>query len=129
MTALMKFFSIEQFDGGAFVTPLETVHSFTDVEVRSEWEQVLQNTDEANAHKIAVDLGKLSFFGSAMLEWIVLLGRHVKDQGGKLVLCCPEAPTLEVLKIVTPCVLRPAMRMSLTGHLISCPPSVTSMMW
>lgn len=94
-----RFFSIEEFEGGAFVTPLETVRSFSDEEVRGEWDDVLVILDDSSSHKIAVDLGRLSFFGSAMLEWIVLLGRHVRSKGGDMVLCNPEAATLDVLKI------------------------------
>lgn len=99
MTDRTKFFLIEEFEGGAFVSPLETVRSFADEQVRGEWNKVLGILDNASAHKIAVDLGKLSFFGSAMLEWIVLVGKHVKEAGGTMVLCNAEEPTLEVLKI------------------------------
>src|SRR5262249_13501486 len=35
----------------------------------------------------------------------------------------------EVLKIVTPCTLRPILRISCTGQRISCLPSVTSIIW
>ncbi len=94
-----KFFSIEEFEGGAFVSPLQTVRSFADEQVRGEWEKLLEILTEADAKKIAVDLSQLSFFGSTMLEWIVLLGKHVKAHGGHLVICCANGPTLEVLKI------------------------------
>jgi anti-anti-sigma factor len=94
-----KFFSIEEFDGGAFVSPLESVRSFSDEMVRGEWEQVLSLLDAANAKQIAIDLGQLSFFGSTMLEWIVLVGKYVKDANGHVVLCNGSAMTIEVLEI------------------------------
>ena len=94
-----KFFSIEEFDGGTFVSPLESVRSFSDEMVRGEWEQVLSMLDEANVNKIAIDLGQLSFFGSTMLEWIVLVGKHVHSADGHIVLCNGEPLTIEVLKI------------------------------
>ncbi len=94
-----KFFSIEEFDGGAYVSPLESVRSFSDEMVRGEWEQVLSMLDEANVNKIAIDLGQLSFFGSTMLEWIVLVGKHVHSADGHIVLCNGEPLTIEVLKI------------------------------
>ena len=94
-----KFFSIEEFDGGTYVSPLESVRSFSDEMVRGEWEQVLSMLDEANVNKIAIDLGQLSFFGSTMLEWIVLVGKHVHSADGHIVLCNGEPQTIEVLKI------------------------------
>ncbi len=45
---------------------------------------------------------------------------------------CSTETTLSsasVLKMRTPCVLRPAMRTSSTGQRMSWPPSVTSMIW
>lgn len=94
-----KFFSVEEFEGGAFVTPLETVRDFADEEVRGEWTSLLGILTAGNITRIAVDLSSLSFFGSTMLEWIVLLNKHVKACGGRVVLCEAQGATLEVLKI------------------------------
>lgn len=95
----LKFFAIETVEVGAVISPLETVHDFADEEVRNEWDELMQAIDDAGAKNLILDLSRLSFFGSTMLEWIILLGKRVKANEGRMAICNAAPRTLEVLQI------------------------------
>ena len=80
-------------------SPLESVKSFADEEVRNEWGELISLIESAHAKNLILDLGRLSFFGSTMLEWIVVLGKKVREQQGAMIICNCRPATLEVLHI------------------------------
>ena len=96
---LTKFFQLDEQDQAAVISPLESVKSFADEDVRNEWGELIDLIETAHAKNLILDLGRLSFFGSTMLEWIVVLGKKVREQQGKMVICNCRPATLEVLHI------------------------------
>ena len=66
---------------------------------RHEWDALLHQLDAANAKHAIIDLGALDYFGSIMLELLVVLWKRVSSSGGKLALCDLRPEIKEVFAI------------------------------
>ncbi len=75
------------------------VSSLADQNVLNELEGIRNLRREIGCHKLIIDLGEASFFGSSMLELIRILWNDVSSCGGKLVLCNPSPVGREVLAV------------------------------
>jgi len=91
-------FSVEQHDDVLVVIPMEDAGSLIDRQIRQEWEQILADSEEPVA-RIVLDLKKMHYFGSVMLEWMISVWRHVQQHKGAFAACNASTVGGEILKI------------------------------
>jgi len=77
-----------------WITP-RAIH--TDLEATPEGVALRKELEQAASPRLIVDLSHLSFFGSTVLEFLVLLWRRVGRKQGRLVIFKPSAIGREVL--------------------------------
>jgi anti-anti-sigma factor len=79
------------------ITPLVTFATFDEPEMAREWTLVQEQLDDPETKHVVIDLGRIPYFGSTVLEWMTLLWKRIKAKGGRLALCSPSAIGREVL--------------------------------
>lgn len=93
-----RFFLVEM-DGEAIVfTAQTTMGSLVEDDVREEWDALLQEMEIRGAKHAVIDLGALDYFGSIMLELMVVLWKRVSAKRGRLALCNVSAVGKEILQ-------------------------------
>lgn len=83
----IKFFHVEPQGPTLVFTAASNMGSLVEDDVRSEWEALLREFDVHNARHAVMDLGALDYFGSIMLELMVVLWKRVSAKHGKMVIC------------------------------------------
>jgi anti-anti-sigma factor len=92
-----KFFTVEQ-DGDAVIfSAIGALGTLVEDAAREEWDALLAQIDDAQAKHAVIDLGALDYFGSIMLELLVVLWKRVSAHGGKLALCNVSVVGKEIL--------------------------------
>ena len=93
-----KFFTVEQ-DGDAVIFSAIGTALSTLIEdaARAEWDALLVQIDDTGARHAVIDLAALDYFGSIMLELLVVLWKRVQADGGKLALCNVSVVGKEIL--------------------------------
>jgi anti-anti-sigma factor len=93
-----KYFRVEQ-DGDTLVfSAIDSIGGLVEDEARVEWDALLEQLSEQGSKHAIMDLGALDYFGSIVLELIVVLWKRVSAQGGRLAVCNVSAVGLEILK-------------------------------
>lgn len=92
-----KYFTVEQ-DGDAVIfSAIGALGTLVEDAAREEWDALLTQIDAAEAKHAVIDLGALDYFGSIMLELLVVLWKRVNTRGGKLALCNVSPVGKEIL--------------------------------
>jgi anti-anti-sigma factor len=81
---------MEQEGNVLIVSPL---FSFThsEAELYSEWAALERKLHAEGVQHVTIDLGEIPYFGSTVLEWMVLIWKRIRARGGRLVICnCSE---------------------------------------
>ncbi|MCA9142214.1 MAG: STAS domain-containing protein [Planctomycetaceae bacterium] len=92
-----KYFTVEQADDTVIFAAIGSIGGLVEDAARTEWDALLNQVDAANATHAIIDLGALDYFGSIMLELLVVLWKRVSAKGGKLALCKVSPVGLEIL--------------------------------
>ncbi|MGE0756043.1 MAG: STAS domain-containing protein [Pirellulaceae bacterium] len=82
-----KFFRVESIGETLVFTATNSLGSLVEDDVREEWEALLNEFDVHQARNAVMDLGALDYFGSIMLELMVILWKRVSAKRGKMVVC------------------------------------------
>lgn len=82
-----KFFRVEQVGSTLVFSAVGNLGSLVEEEVREEWDALLKQLDTFNCRNAVIDLGALDYFGSIMLELLVVLWKRVSSRKGKLAIC------------------------------------------
>lgn len=86
-------------DGIFHVVPLVAFTSFAEPVLAEEWKSLQAEFDSKSPLRVVVDLSALPYFGSTVLEWILLIWRRVRESAGALVLLNPSPVGREVLEV------------------------------
>lgn len=83
------------------VTPLRNVGSLAEVEVLEDWERVLGRLDSSGEplSHVVVDFGQIEYFGSAMIEALLILWKRINARRGRLAVCRCNQVCGEVLRL------------------------------
>lgn len=92
-----KYFTVEQADGIVIFSARGAIGGLVEEAVRAEWDALLNQVDATDAKHAIIDLGALDYFGSIMLELLVVLWKRVSAKGGKLAICNVSPVGLEIL--------------------------------
>ena len=93
-----KFFRVEQQGDTLIFSAVGNMGSLVEDDVREEWDRLLKQLDDHNAKNAVIDLGALDYFGSIMLELLVVLWKRVSSRRGKLAICRVSEVGKEILQ-------------------------------
>lgn len=93
-----KYFTVECADDIVIFSAIGSIGGLVEDAARTEWDALLNQVDAADAKHAIIDLGALDYFGSIMLELLVVLWKRVGAKGGKLALCNVSPVGLEILQ-------------------------------
>ncbi len=82
---------LEQDGNVLIVSPLFTFGSFAEADLHAEWVAIERRLRDPSIVHVTMDLGEIPYFGSTMLEWMVLIWKHIRARNGRLAICnCSE---------------------------------------
>lgn len=93
-----EFFTVEHSNDVLIISPLDSIGSLEGEAVRDDWVNVLAELESTGVERAVIDLTALDYFGSIMLELIVVLWKRLSGRAGKLALCNVSPVGLEILK-------------------------------
>lgn len=81
------------------VQPRGTVSSLVREDDPPHWDELAGQLNEGRLRSVVVDFGDVPYFGARMLEALRVLGHHVQNVGGEMVLCNVSDMAREVLRV------------------------------
>lgn len=93
-----RFFRVEQKGDTLIFSAVGSMGSLVEDDVREEWDLLLKQLDQYQAKNAIIDLGALDYFGSIMLELLVVLWKRVSSRHGKLAICRVSEVGKEILQ-------------------------------
>lgn len=78
---------LEQAGNVLIVSPLFTFGAFTEADLHAEWAAIERQLRDPAVQHATIDLGEIPYFGSTVLEWMVLIWKRVEPRGGRLAIC------------------------------------------
>lgn len=93
-----KFFRVEPNGETLVFAAIGNMGSLVEDDVRDEWDALLKELEIHNARNAVIDLGPLDYFGSIMLELMVVLWKRVSAKNGKLAICNVSPVGQEILQ-------------------------------
>lgn len=94
-----RFFSVAVERKALVVTPLQNISSLADAEVSSQWGDILSQLEQSGAKHVVFDFEKLSYFGSSMLEAMLVLWKRIHPDDGKMAICNTADSAREILQL------------------------------
>ena len=95
-----KLFSTYCRDEALVVAPMEPIGSLSASDVRKEAEGLMAEVHAEGVTKVVFDMGRAEYFGSQMIELMILVWRYLSPAHGSLVLCRLSPAAREMLQIV-----------------------------
>lgn len=92
-----KYFTVEQDGNSVIFTAIGSLGTLIEDAAREEWDALVDEIEDSQASHAVIDLNALDYFGSIMLELLVVLWKRVSAKGGKLALCNVSAIGKEIL--------------------------------
>jgi anti-anti-sigma factor len=93
-----KFFRVDQHGDTLIFSAVGSMGSLVEDDVREEWDLLLKQLEVHKAKNVIIDLGALDYFGSIMLELLVVLWKRVSSRHGKLAICRVSEVGKEILQ-------------------------------
>jgi anti-anti-sigma regulatory factor len=97
--AVPKTFDFERIGNTLVVTPLENVGSLAGTGLQSEMEALLAQLQDGQVRSVLVDLQRLAYFGTNMLEAMHVIWRPIRAKGGRMFLCNVSDVGREILRV------------------------------
>ncbi|HUT10004.1 MAG TPA: STAS domain-containing protein [Thermoguttaceae bacterium] len=97
--SILKTFHTESEDETLIVMPQGSVSSLAGDEVSSELDELLERLERPGPNNVVVDFEKVSYFGTVMLGAMHAIWKHVREEGGKMVLCNVSDMGREILRV------------------------------
>lgn len=94
-----RFIIVENEGDVLIVSPVRELGSFAEDEVRDEWDKLLNYIADTQTQRVILDLSHLGYFGSTMLEMMVVLWKRLSAKQGRFAICCVSPVGREILHI------------------------------
>ena len=94
-----KTFDTESVGKTLVVRPLDCVGSLAGASLKAEMEGLLEQLRESGLRSVVIDLHRLPYFGTNLLEAMHMIWRPVRAQGGKMFLCNVSDVGREILRV------------------------------
>jgi len=95
----LPVFQTERAGDALVVVPQQDLGGLDALKIRPEVESLLGRLQGPEASGVVVDLQRVAWFGTSMLEVIHVLWRRVHPRGGKVALCNVSPVGREVLRV------------------------------
>jgi len=96
----MKLFTTCRHGDALVVAANAAIGSLSSTDVRGEADCLMAQMHESGLKKLVFDLERADYFGSQMIELMIIAWRYVSPAHGALALCHVSAAGREVLRIV-----------------------------
>lgn len=93
-----RSFATEVKNKTLIVTPLRDLGGFAGDELREEYDQVIDEARADGIDHLLLDLSLAGYFGSNVLEFMVVLWKRVREKGGNVAFCNVSTVAGEILK-------------------------------
>jgi anti-sigma B factor antagonist len=93
------FLTVKEVDGVAVITFQESASMIEGDKVDGVARELFALLDEKKYKKVLLNLYNAGYMSSAMLAQLVRLKSKMKDQKGKLRLCCLRPPVMDAFKV------------------------------
>ncbi|MEO8497890.1 MAG: STAS domain-containing protein [Planctomycetota bacterium] len=94
-----KYFTVECADDLLIISLVGSIGALEEAVIRDDWDEVLALSETAEIRHAIIDLGKLEYFGSIVLELLVGLWKRISNKQGKLAICNASPLGREVLHV------------------------------
>lgn len=78
---------MEQQGNVLIISPLFAVGAFSEADLHAEWAAIERQLRNPAIEHVTIDLGEIPYFGSTVLEWMVLIWKRIRARGGRLAIC------------------------------------------
>jgi anti-anti-sigma factor len=94
-----KTFSIENAGETFVVRPLDCVGNLAGPALKAELDGLLEELRHRGSTRVVIDLQRLPYFGTNLLEAMHMIWRPVRAKGGKMALCNVSDVGQEILRV------------------------------
>ena len=94
-----RYFTLEHADDLLIISLIGSIGALEETAIRDRWEEVLTLAETPAVRHAIIDLGKLEYFGSIVLEMLVGLWKRISSKQGQLVICNVSPVGREVLEV------------------------------
>jgi anti-anti-sigma factor len=95
-----KLFSTYSRDHSLVVAPIEPIGSLYAVDVRKEAEGLMAEVNAQGVNKVVFDMSRADYFGSQVIELMIIVWRRLASVHGTLSLCRMSPAAREMMHIV-----------------------------
>jgi anti-anti-sigma factor len=95
-----RLFSTYCRDGALIVAPVEPIGSLNAAEVRGEAEGLMAEVHAQGVAKVIFEMSRADYFGSQVIELMILVWRYLAPAQGRLALCQLSPAAKEMLHVV-----------------------------
>ena len=82
---------LEQEGNVLIVSPLFGTGAVHEADLYSQWALIERTLYNSAIEHVTIDLSNIQYFGSIVLEWMVLIWKRIRARGGQFVVChCSE---------------------------------------
>ncbi len=92
-------FSVDCERNTLIVSPLRNISSLAEEETKSQWEEIVRRIDDGEAKHVVFDFASIKYFGSSMLEAMLVLWKRIQPNDGKLAVCNVSDTANEILRL------------------------------
>jgi anti-anti-sigma factor len=96
----MRHFTTSRFNDTLVVSAKQAIGSLDSTDVRHEADCLMEQLHTLNLKKLVFDLGKADYFGSQMIELMIIAWRYLSPVHGTLSLCQVSEAGRGVLRVV-----------------------------
>lgn len=89
----------ELIDGILVVSLRSELGSLTDEHQDDEFDETVQKVKDPQVRNVLMDLAAAGYFGSQVLEWMVVLWKRVREKGGHMAFCNVKPSAREILAV------------------------------
>jgi anti-anti-sigma factor len=80
------------------VAPRRNISSLADDGVQSNWREILSQTGSGHRH-VVFNFEQIDYFGSTMLEAMLVLWKRIVDSGGRMAVCNASPTIRDILRV------------------------------
>jgi anti-anti-sigma factor len=95
----MSIFDVSTRGDALVIAPLRNISSLAEDEVQSQWEEILGLLRDGNVKNVIFDFHGISYFGSSMLEAMLVLWKRIRPGGGRMAVCNVGPDAREILRL------------------------------
>lgn len=89
----------ELVDGTLVVFLQSELGSLTDENRDREFDETVEKVGQPEVRNVLMDLAKAPYFGSQVLEWMVMLWKRVRDKHGQMALCHVAPTAYDIIRV------------------------------